>query len=247
MEVWAIADLHLAFGDQSKSMEVFGPQWKDYAQKISANWNHLITPEDLVLIAGDISWSMRPEQAVKDLAWIDQLPGTKVMIRGNHDYWWSSASKVRKILPPSIHIIQNDVFNFGGFSIAGTRLWDTDEYNFKDAIEFQENPKASAKEGFEDGKIFERELHRLELSLQGLDRSKRCLAMTHYPPIGADLQESRCSMLLERYGVEVCVFGHLHNLKPGQPMFGTKNGIRYLLTSCDFLNFTPMKVLPLSK
>lgn len=240
MKVWAIADLHLAFGDPSKSMEVFGPQWENYAQKIETNWKEVIAPEDLVLIAGDISWAMKPEQAIKDLNWIDQLPGSKVMIRGNHDYWWSSPSKVRAFLPPSIHIIQNDSFSFGDFSIGGSRLWDTDEYNFRDYIEFKENPKQISKEEFDGGKIFDRELHRLELSLKALDPTKRRFVMTHYPPIGADLKESKCSKLLEKYEVEVCVFGHLHNLKPSVEMFGVKNGIQYFLTACDYINFEPL-------
>lgn len=242
MKVWAIADLHLAFGDQSKSMDIFGPQWENYAHKIEENWKKLVGHDDLVLVAGDISWAMRPEQAIIDLKWIDQLPGTKVMIRGNHDYWWGSLNKVRSILPPSIHAIQNDVFNISDFSIAGARLWDTDEYSFRSDITYQENPKAAIKEELEDDKIFQRELHRLELSLQQLDPTKRRLAMTHYPPIGNDLKDSKCSKLLEKYGVEICVFGHLHNLKP-KKMFGEKNGVTYYLTSCDYLNFTPLNIL----
>lgn len=234
MRVWAIADLHLAFGDPSKSMEVFG--WENYAEKIEANWREVIGEGDLVLLAGDISWAMRPEQALKDLEWIDRLPGTKVMIRGNHDYWWSSPSKVRSILPPSLHIIQNDVFNFSDFSVGGARLWDTDEFHFSEAREF--GPKESTEES---KKIFERELIRLEMSLKLLDPSKRRLVMTHYPPIGADLRESRASKLLEKYGVEICVFGHLHCLKPG-PMFGSKNGVRYCLTACDFLDYKPLNI-----
>lgn len=247
VNVWAIADLHLAFGDPGKSMEVFGPQWQNYAQKIESNWRDRVREGDLVLIAGDISWAMRPEQAVKDLEWIDRLPGIKVMIRGNHDYWWASPGKVRSILPKSIHIIQNDAFNYGDFSIAGARLWDTDEFSFNDAVEFKENPKEATKEApkeeVDDEKIFQRELHRLELSLKALDPSKRRLAMTHYPPIGSDLKDSRVSKLLEKYGVEICVFGHLHNLKPNQAMFGSKNGVGYYLTACDYLNFKPLNIL----
>lgn len=241
MKVWAIADLHLAFGDQSKSMDIFGPQWENYTQKIEAHWRELISAEDLVLLPGDISWAMRPEQAVKDLEWIDRLPGTKVMIRGNHDYWWGSASKVRSILPKSMHIVQNDVFNFADFSIAGARLWDTDEFSFKEYSEYRENPKEISKEELDDGKIFQRELQRLELSLQCLDSTKHRLAMTHYPPIGPHLQDTKASRLLEKYGVEVCVFGHLHNLKEIPP-FGTKNGVRYLFTSCDCINFKPILI-----
>src|SRR5580704_11030315 len=110
MAIWVLSDLHLAFGVPSKSMEDFGPAWKDYVDKIQKNWLALIKREDLVLIPGDISWGMTEQQASVDLQWIDALPGTKMILKGNHDYWWSSPSKIRKIMPPSIHFIQNDVF-----------------------------------------------------------------------------------------------------------------------------------------
>ena len=105
MNIWAIADLHLAFGDPKKDMGVFGPSWEGYAEKIRTHWVSLVAPQDLVLIPGDISWAMDLQTARTDLEWIDALPGTKVMIKGNHDYWWSSLSKVRVMLPPNIHII----------------------------------------------------------------------------------------------------------------------------------------------
>lgn len=100
MAVWAIADLHLSFGIPDKSMDVFGPQWTDHAEHVKKHWLESISAEDLVLIPGDISWAMTPEQAKADLEWIHELPGTKVLLRGNHDYWWTSVSKVQKVLPP---------------------------------------------------------------------------------------------------------------------------------------------------
>lgn len=247
MSIWAIADLHLSFGVPGKEMSVFGESWRDHTQKIATHWLRLISPDDLVLIAGDISWAMHAEEALPDLQWIHELPGTKVLIRGNHDYWWSSLSKLYKLLPPSILAIQNNSLRWQHAAIAGARLWDTDEYSFHDYIAYQENPRAKhvlqAKEP--DQKIFLRELHRLELSLQSLpaDASMR-IVMTHYPPIGPDLMPSAASALLEKYGVNVCVFGHLHSLKPGVTLFGTKNGIHYHLTSCDYLHFCPLKILP---
>lgn len=244
MAIWVIADLHLSFGVPEKSMEAFGPKWKDYTQKIEENWRKVVSPDDLVLIPGDISWAMRPEEALIDLEWIDKLPGTKVMIRGNHDYWWGSINKVRKLLPPSIHSIQNDVFNWQDVSIAGARLWDTDEYNFNSFIEFQENPKESKAEKKDGKKIFERELNRLELSLKQFNpQAKTKIAMTHYPPIGADLRPSRASSLLEEYGVSICVFGHLHNVKENSLPFGKKGNTSFILTSCDYLDFNLTKIL----
>lgn len=246
--IWAIGDLHLSFGVPNKGMEVFGEEWAGWTEKLEKNWIASIKPEDLVLLPGDISWATRLEDAVPDFHWIDNLPGTKVMIRGNHDYWWSSKSKVEKILPPSLHIIQNDVFTFQGVSIAGARLWDTAEFNFNAYIDIKEGTpakKLAAYEGEDEknAKIFAKELIRLELSLKELqDCSDHRLCMTHYPPISADLATSKASRLLEKYGIETCVFGHLHSLKKDASLFGEKNGVNYALTSCDFLNFQPLKI-----
>jgi predicted phosphohydrolase len=248
MPIWAIADLHLSFGVPDKTMDIFGEKWVRHAEKIQANWLRLISSDDLVLIPGDISWAMRTEEARPDLEWIDKLPGTKVILRGNHDYWWTSLSKVEKILPPSIHLLQNNVFRWNQVSVAGARLWDSSEYSFQEYVEYVPNAAVKNLEeeprGDEESeKVFQRELLRLELSLKGLlkDDTRR-IAMTHYPPIGARLLPSRVSTLLEKYQVSLCVFGHLHNIKQGIPLFGTKNDICYFLTSCDYLNFCPIKI-----
>lgn len=249
MAVWAIADLHLSFGVPDKTMDLFGAQWTDHPEKVKANWLKLIAPEDLVLIAGDISWAMHPEQAKVDLEWIDALPGTKVMIRGNHDYWWTSISKVEKILPPSMHLIQNNAYKWGDISIGGARLWDTPDYTFGEWIDYKDNPKAKKLttepiNAEETVRIFERELMRLESSLKAMDsQAGTRIVMTHYPPISGTLMDSAVSKLLEKYHIDICVFGHLHNLKQGVQLFGKKNGISYYLTACDFLNFVPLKIL----
>jgi len=249
MKVWALADLHLSFSVPEKSMEFFGPVWKDYADKIAAHWKKEIAPDDLVLIAGDISWAMRWEQALIDLNWIAALPGKKVLLRGNHDYWWGSFKKMSENLPPSLYLIQNNSLSFDGISIGGARLWDSNEYSFGNYIEYVENPRATKNflESPQDDsaeKIFERELIRLQLSLQSMDKhAKIRIALTHYPPISADLQPSRASKLLEENGIKICIFGHLHNIKKGAQLFGEKNGIRYLLTSSDYLGFNPLRIL----
>src|SRR6185436_13877424 len=105
MTIWAIADLHLSFGVANKKMDVFGPQWINHPEKIAHFWQHSILPTDLVLIPGDISWAIHSEEAIPDLQWIDQLPGTKLLLKGNHDFWWNSLSKVKQILPSSCHLI----------------------------------------------------------------------------------------------------------------------------------------------
>jgi uncharacterized protein len=245
MRVWAIADLHLSFGVPEKSMEVFG--WKDYAEKIEKNWREVVQEDDLVLVAGDISWAMKLDEAKKDLEWIAQLPGTKVMIKGNHDHWWSSLSKVQQALPSSVCVIQNNAFYRQGIAIGGARLWDSDEYNFDACIDFKPKER-SEKEKLESERIFKRELERLEMSLKALpDEAKVRIAMTHYPPVGLKLFSSKASALLEKYGVSICVFGHLHNVKTKDPLFGTARGVTYYLTSCDYLNFQPLHIYSSAK
>ncbi|MBS0620733.1 MAG: metallophosphoesterase [Verrucomicrobia bacterium] len=252
MTIWALSDPHLAFGAPSKSMEVFGPDWKDYAEKIATHWKQQIAPSDLVLIPGDISWAMKLEEALIDLKWIDALPGTKLLIRGNHDYWWSSKAKMTPLLPPTIHCLHNDAFVWNEVAIGGSRLWDTQEYNFNTYITFQENPRARMKtpeellkEKEEDERIFARELERLKLSLSQLKKEcKTQIAMTHYPPIGADLAPSKASAILEAHQIDICVFGHLHNVKKGSLPFGEARGVKYLFTSCDYLDFIPLRVCP---
>lgn len=231
MSIWALADLHLSLGVPDKTMEIFGPQWVNYMGKIEASWRQVVHQEDLVLIAGDISWAMRLQEAQVDLAWIDNLPGTKVMIRGNHDYWWESLKKVRDVLPASIHVIQNDSFEWKGISIGGSRLWDTAEYSFSPL-----DPDAQRE------KIYDRELARLETSLRSM-RHEHKLVMTHYPPIGVDLKPTRASKMLTQYQVSDCVFGHLHALQNTKTYFGQQEGVNYHLTASDFLNFCPKKIL----
>lgn len=247
--IWALADLHLSFGVPNKEMDVFGPSWQDWTKRIEENWKTLVKEEDLVLIAGDISWAMRLFEAIPDLKWIDALPGTKVIIKGNHDLWWNSLAQIQKVLPASIHLIQNNAFHWKDVSIAGSRLWDSSEYQFSSYIEYVKNPKAKKLSSVDDNQkendqIFQRELLRLETSLKCLSpNAKIRLAMTHYPPISGDLQPSKASMLLEKYGIQACVFGHLHNVKQDMSLFGKKNQVHYYLTSCDYLNFTPIKIL----
>lgn len=232
-------------------MEVFGPVWKDYPKKIQENWERVVGADDLVLIPGDISWAMKPEEALKDLDFIDQLPGEKLIIRGNHDYWWPTASKLQGLLPPSIHFVQNNAFDWKDCTFGGARLWDTHEYSFEEVIEFVENPLAKkknaeelAKEKEEGERIFVRDLERLKLSLQALNpKAKHRIALTHYPPIGKDLKPSRASAILEDFKIDICVFGHLHNVRENSLNFGEARDVRYIFASADYLGFTPIKVL----
>lgn len=253
MRVWALADLHLSFGVANKKMDVFGEKWIDHPKKIAAAWQNQVHEEDLVLIPGDISWAINLAEALPDLEWIHALPGTKVILRGNHDYWWSSLSKMKKFLPPSIHPIHNNSFEWEGISIGGSRLWDNPAFNFSQIIQVIPTP-ISALPGppldadkqlwaAQQRRIFERELGRLELSLKQLNpKAKKRIAMTHYPPVSTDLEDSEVSSLLEKYNVDACVFGHLHNVEAEGLIFGEKNGIRYIFAACDYTDFIPVPV-----
>lgn len=248
MKIFAIADPHLCFSTPDKTMEIFSDIWKDYPNKIETNWRKKISGNDLVLISGDISWSIKLKQALTDLEWLHNLPGKKIIIKGNHDYWWPSKSKLIKSLPPSIEAIQNNAITIGDISIGGARLWNTKEYNFDMFINSVISPaqtKTVQEEIQKDlsEKIYERELLRLKLSLDSMNQeAKTKIVMTHYPPIGADLKGSKASSLLESYKINICVFGHLHNIKKEKKMFGEKNNVKYLLTSADFLDFEPLQI-----
>jgi predicted phosphohydrolase len=250
MHIWAIADLHLSFGVPNKGMDIFGPSWQRHAERVAENWKQVVDDDDLVLLPGDISWATYLGDALADLEWIANLPGKKVMIRGNHDYWWSSPAKIRNSLPPSISIIQNDAILWNDIAIGGTRLWDCKEVNFPNEIIFTKNPAISAaprdsdKVKSETEKIYLRELNRLELSLKALDSSaKERIIMTHYPPVNSRMDPTKASDLLEKYKVDACIFGHLHSVREDLPLFGEKNGIRYSLTSCDYLHCKLLHVL----
>ncbi|MCH9812125.1 metallophosphoesterase [bacterium] len=251
MTVWTISDLHLSFGTPNKNMDVFGDKWKNHPDKIKANWEKVIKDDDLVLIAGDVSWGLKPEEVLPDLEWIDALPGTKVISKGNHDLWWKSSTKVRKLLPPSLHIIHNDAFTMDDITIGGTRLWDHPDLNYYQFIDMKEidgvnikKKEYSEKEIKHDGKIFKNELDRLARSLDAMDRgAKHRILMIHYPPIPPDRSDNEFSRLIKDAEIEICIYGHLHNLFPDAPVNFEKDGTKYICTACDFLNFEPVKLL----
>jgi len=238
MSIWAIADLHLCFSTPNKTMEIFGEHWLNYTDKLEKNWQNLVKPQDLVLIPGDISWAMNIQDALVDLNWIHNLPGTKLIIKGNHDFWWPSKTKLKSHLPSSIHFLQNDAFTWNNAIIAGSRLWDTEEFSFPNTCQDKEKMK----------KIYERELIRLEMSLMQtslpqMDKEPFKICMTHFPPIGLDLKDSKASILLEKYKVNICIFGHLHNMPQNTTPFGVKNNVYYKLVSADFINFSPLLII----
>ncbi|ETF38788.1 metallophosphoesterase [Chlamydia pecorum] len=240
MRIYSLADLHLSLGVPEKTMEVFGGPWLDYHAKIQRNWVATVSPQDVVLLPGDISWAMDLAQAEKDFAFLGKLPGMKYMIRGNHDYW-SSASQVKisKALPPNVHYLsQGFSLLTSTLAIVGVRLWNYPEIRI-DPPSFLETPYTER-----DEKIFLRELGRLERALAAVpEEVERIIVMTHYPPISSDGSPGPVSKLLEANGkVTTCVFGHLHNLPEGFQGFGEVRGIRYLLVAADYVDFSPQEI-----
>lgn len=234
MKIFALADLHLSFGTPDKKMDIFGPEWVNHAERIGQHWRELVRDEDLVLLPGDISWGKRLEEALPDLEWIDRLPGEKVMIRGNHDYWWPSLAKLEALPFKSLHYIHNNAVRIGDVAVGGTRLWDNNAIDFSDYFPVTESAKPQENE-----KIYQRELYRLEESLKKMAQDAKVrIAMVHYPPIGPEGRPTAASELMEKYRVQICLFGHLHGVsKPIE--YGTFGTIAYHLTSCDFLKCSP--------
>lgn len=229
-KVFAIGDLHLP-GGADKPMDLFGSHWQDHFQQIQEDWISRVDPEDIVLIPGDISWAMRLEDAIADLNSIGALPGHKVLIKGNHDYWWSSLSQLREVLPQKMYVIQNDALRLHDFVFCGSRGWQA---------------PGTERETAEDIKIYQRELGRLELSLkaaQKLGPAKALIALCHYPPFGPKNEDSPVTSLLESHDVNEVVYGHLHASACSTGFNGIRNGVRYTLTSCDCAKFKLIQLL----
>lgn len=222
--LFAISDLHLP-GSYDKSMDLFGSHWQGHFDKIKQDWLSQVGQSDIVLIPGDISWAMHLPDAIHDLDAIGNLPGRKVLIKGNHDYWWSAVGKVRGQVHSSMYILQNDALLLDGMLFCGTRGW-TYPTGDRDDVQNQ--------------KIYDRELVRLRMSLDAAKRlgpAERFVALCHYPPFGPRGEDSQVTQLLEEYGVDDVVYGHLHGSACFSGFTGERQGVRYWLTSCDCIGF----------
>lgn len=230
MKIFALSDLHLSFSCD-KPMDIFGGNWENYTDKIKENWERLVGKDDIVLIAGDISWAMRLDEARADLDWIDALPGKKIIIKGNHEYWWQSISAVREVLPSSIVALQNDSIRIGKYIFCGTRGWIVPEEN---------RPLEP-----EDEKIYKREIERLKLTLSSMNTLRqdgdKVVAMMHYPPYTYNRGKTEFTELFEKFKVDAVVFGHLHGKINCEPI-AEINQIKYYFTSCDHTNMTPVLI-----
>lgn len=227
MKVFAIGDLHLSL-NADKPMDVFGENWSGHFERICEAWNAFVAPGDIVLLPGDLSWAMHLEDAMEDILAVAALPGRKVLLRGNHDYWWNSISKLRAQLPEGMYALQNSALCLDGVAVAGSRGW-----------------VCPGSAGFDaaDQKIYERECIRLALSLQSMPAADVRIAMLHYPPWNERRQPSGFTALLEEYRVQEAVYGHLHGKSCANALEGLYNGVRYTLCSADHLSFAPKLIL----
>lgn len=229
MKIYAIGDLHLSGNPPSKPMEIFGEHWQCHAAKVAANWQQLVTGDDTVIICGDTSWAMDLQSALTDLNWIARLPGRKIILRGNHDYWWTSLKKMQQATESKFSFLQNNFYTCGDTAICGSRGWLLpSSENFTD----------------DDAAIYRREGLRLEASLAAAKQAgyNDIIVALHYPPLYDAGNESIFAELLENYRVRHCVFGHIHGSDAGLFFEGQRNNINYKLVSCDTQNFLPQQI-----
>lgn len=227
MALYAMGDLHLCLG-APKPMDVFGGAWTGYMEKLEAGLS-VLGPQDTLVLMGDLSWALSLEEARADFGFINAIPGRKLLLKGNHDYWWSTAAKFRSFLEKNgfenIELINNNCYFWQNIAICGTRGW------------FFEEERSSNQ----DGKVFRRELLRLESSLKAAGEQEK-LVFLHYPPRYRGYECPQILELLERYGVRRCFYGHLHGAGRGLAQEGLWNGVEYRLLSADHLNFKPYLV-----
>ena len=228
MKVFAISDLHLSTSVE-KPMDIFGDGWQNHFEHISADWKSKVSADDLVLLGGDMSWGLTIDEARADYALVSSLPGKKVVVKGNHDLYWNSLSKMRTAFP-EFDFLQNNAYRYQadgdsrGIVVAGTRGWNLPGKDFT----------------AQDEKIYMRELIRIDLSLSyaksKLQEGDKLIVMMHYPPFDATYGESEFTKIFEKNGVDVVLYGHLHGKNVRVTRRVEKNGIIYYLTSCDLID-----------
>lgn len=229
MSLYAIADLHLSLGTD-KPMDIFGG-WDNYVERLSENWKNTIKTDDTVVVAGDISWAIKLEQTLKDFSFIESLPGEKIFLKGNHDYWWTTRKKIEEYLQKnnfkSISILFNSAEVVGNFVVCGTRGWSYD---------------CSTKE---DIKILNREVGRLTTSIEEAQKyNKECVVFLHYPPVFSGYECTEIINVLQNYGIKRCYYGHIHGKQIAKKaVTGIYKGINFHMISGDQVDFTPVMVL----
>jgi hypothetical protein len=228
MHLYAIADTHLSLGTD-KPMDIFRG-WTDYVDRLRDNWERLVTDEDTVVIAGDISWAMKLSECYEDFAFLNSLPGRKLLMKGNHDYWWDSKTKIDAYLSANgfdtMKVLFNNAYDCGEVAVCGTRGWYYD------------------KDGEHDEKIINREIGRLKLSYNAAkEYGKPIVAFLHYPPVYGDIECEEIMGALKELGITECYYGHLHGERTHQnAVTGDYQGITMRLVSCDYTRFSPVLV-----
>ena len=229
MALFAIGDLHLALSDTYKPMDIFNG-WEGYTEKLEKNWREVISSEDTVVLAGDISWAMKLQNSYKDFEFIENLPGKKIILKGNHDYWWATKSKMEKYFKESgfntLNILFNNCYEYEKFGICGTRGW------------------VNIGDDTEDEKVLAREVQRLEVSIkEALEKELEPLVFMHYPPVyGASCNYDILDVLY-RHDIKKCYYGHVHGYSQKNAVTGVHDGVEYTMISSDYLKFMPYKVL----
>lgn len=224
MNIFAISDLHMSVANP-KPMEIFGAKWNNYLEKISADWQKKVTDDDVVIIAGDISWAMTTEDALKDFEYFKNLKGKKIFIRGNHDYWWKSITKLRELVPENCYLLQNDAIKIGSTVFCGSRCWLT---------------PGSPDFCKADQKIYSREIERLKMAFskarQLREEGDELVCILHFPPFNARREDNEVTSLISENAVNAVIYGHLHGKDSRIDKILTKNNIPYYLTSCDIVD-----------
>jgi len=230
MRVFAIGDMHLESGT-GKTMDRFGEHWHNHDQKIFESWDRIGRNDDVLIIAGDTSWATRMEYALPDLGRIGQMKGLKVLVKGNHDYWWQSQAKMSRLLHPSIRVVQASSIIVGRIAIAATRGW------------VCPNDEAFSPE---DAKIYTREVGRLRAALQPLESRRSeldtLIVALHYPPVNERHELSGFTELIDEHGADACVYGHLHGEAIATALTGARGRTIYHLVSADAVRFTPAEI-----
>lgn len=236
MHIYAIGDLHFSGVPETKPMLVFGEQWDNHRQRIIENWKQTVAPDDIVILCGDISWAMKLQAAAEEDLWdIAALPGKKVMLRGNHDYWWTGLSKMKQATDDAFFFLQNNFYPVDDegmrLAVCGSRAWLT--------------PACEGYKPETDDSILRHEELRIRASLDAARQAgyEDLILALHYPPFYSAEENSVFKQIIDEYRVKTCVFGHIHGAEGAAAIFeGERDGCRYKLVSCDTQHFTPVLI-----
>lgn len=228
MSLYAIGDLHLSLS-VNKPMDIFGG-WENYVERLTENWHNIVAPQDTVVLAGDSSWAMKLEDTRADFDFINKLPGNKIIIKGNHDYWWTTKNKMEVFFAENgfstLKILHNNHYKYGEYAICGTRGWIND------------NGETA------DKKVLSREAGRLEASIKSAEKAKLIpIVFLHYPPVFSSDSNFEILEVLQNHGVKKCFYGHIHGKSCANAINGERDGIEYRLISSDYLQFSPLAII----